>query len=449
MTSRKLPLIEAPAAASRQKPWATRADGASVRRLPVLESVREIDRNTRPIYAVWEVTLRCDLACKHCGSRAGKGRPDELDTAEALGLVDQLADLGVREVSLIGGEVYLRDDWERIAARVAERGMVCGIVTGGRGFDRARAAAAKAAGVEGVSVSVDGLEETHDNLRAARGSHRAALEALGHLAAVGLKRSANTQINRWNLREIPDVLESLIPTGIAAWQVQFTVAMARAADNGAMLLEPYQLIEAMPMVARLKARADEAGVHLWSGNNVGYFGPFERQLYERTQAGHHLSCGAGNSGIGIEANGDIKGCPSLPTADYVGGNIRDFSLREIWEQTAPLRFTRDRSTDELWGFCKSCYYAEDCMAGCSWTAHVLLGRRGNNPYCHHRTLELLKLGKRERITQVERAPGHPFDYGRFELVEEIWQTDERERAERVARGEERWLIDETAATLPR
>ena len=89
------------------------------------------------------------------------------------------------------------------------------------------------------------------------------------------------------------------------------------------------------------------------------------------------------------------------------------------------------------------------MAGCSWTAHVLLGRRGNNPYCHHRTLELLKLGKRERITQVERAPGHPFDSGRFELVEEIWQTDERERAERVARGEERWLIDETAATLPR
>ena len=441
MTKRKLSVV------GPEKSWATRADGASVRRLPVLESVREIDSTTRPIYAVWEITLRCDLACKHCGSRAGKGRPDELDTREALDLVDQLAELGVREVSLIGGEVYLRDDWERIAARVTERGMVCGIVTGGRGFDRARAHAAKAAGVRGVSVSVDGLEATHDNLRGAHGSHSAALEALGHLAAVGLKRSANTQINRWNLREIPCVFESLIPTGIAAWQVQFTVAMARAADNASMLLEPYQLLEAMPMIARLKARADEAGVHLWSGNNVGYFGPFERQLYDRTQAGHHLSCGAGNSGIGIEANGDIKGCPSLPTADYVGGNVRDLSLRQIWEQTTPLRFTRDRTTDELWGFCKDCYYAEDCMAGCSWTAHVLLGRRGNNPYCHHRSLELLKQGRRERIEQVERAPGHPFDYGRFEIIEESWPPAERERAERVVRGEERWLANESAATL--
>lgn len=441
MTQRKLSVL------GPDTPWATRADGASVRRLPVLAPVRDIDRATRPIYAVWEITLRCDLACKHCGSRAGKGRPDELDTREALGLVDQLADLGIREVSLIGGEVYLRDDWQQIAARVKARGMVCGVVTGGRGFDRARAQAAKDAGVDGVSVSVDGLEGMHDHIRGAHGSHRAAIEALGHLREVGIKRSANTQLNRWNLREIPAVLEELIPTGIAAWQVQFTVAMARAADNASMLLEPYQLLEAMPMIARLKARADEVGVQIWSGNNVGYFGPFERLLYENTQTGHHLSCGAGSSGIGIEANGDIKGCPSLPTADYVGGNIRDCSLLEIWEQTAALRFTRDRTTDELWGFCKTCYYAEDCMAGCSWTSHVLLGKRGNNPYCHHRTLELLRVGKRERIERAEAAPGHPFDYGRFDLVLEDWPDQARARAERVVNGDERWLADERAATV--
>ncbi|MBK6923223.1 MAG: hypothetical protein IPH07_37890 [Deltaproteobacteria bacterium] len=46
----------------------------------------------------------CDQACRHCGSRGGHARPDALTTAEALGLVHQLADLGVREVTLIGGE---------------------------------------------------------------------------------------------------------------------------------------------------------------------------------------------------------------------------------------------------------------------------------------------------------------------------------------------------------
>ncbi len=431
------------------RPWATRADGASVRKLPVLAATREVDRVTRPVYAVWEITLRCDLACLHCGSRAGKGRPDELSTEEALRTVDQIAELGVTEVSLIGGEVYLREDWETIARRVKDRGMTCGIVTGGRGFTRERAQAAKDAGVDGVSVSVDGLAPTHDRLRAVHGSHQAAMEALGNLEAVGLRRSANTQINRWNLREIPAVLESLIPTGIFAWQVQFTVAMGRAADHPSMLLEPYQLLEAMPMIARLKERADQAKVRIWSGNNVGYFGPFEKMLYETSQTGHHLSCGAGSSGLGIEANGDVKGCPSLTSADYVGGNLRDHSLVEIWEQTTPLRFTRDRTTEELWGFCKSCYYAEDCLAGCSWTTHVLFGKRGNNPYCHHRTLELLKTGKRERLEQIEAAPGHPFDHGKFGLILEDWTPEERARAERVVRGEEHWLEGESPGTLAR
>jgi hypothetical protein len=57
-----------------------------------------------------------------------------------------------------------------------------------------------------------------------------------------------------------------------------------------------------------------------------------------------------------------------------------------------------------------------CKAGCTWTTSVLFGRAGNNPYCHHRALELSKQGLRERIAQVEQAPGTPFDHGRFELI---------------------------------
>ena len=78
---------------------------------------------TRPIYAVWEITLACDLACRHCGSRAGRARPDELSTEECLDLVRQLAELGVREVTLIGGEAYLRADWLEIVAAIRAHGM--------------------------------------------------------------------------------------------------------------------------------------------------------------------------------------------------------------------------------------------------------------------------------------------------------------------------------------
>lgn len=387
------------------------------RMLPLLDP-REKDARYRPIYAVWEITLACDLACRHCGSRAGHDRPDELTTEECLDLVDQMAELGVQEVSLIGGEAYLRDDWIQIIRRIRERGMMALLTTGGRGLDPERARAAAAAGLQSTSVSVDGLEETHDRLRGVKGSHRSAFEAFKNLRDAGVRVSANTQINRLSMPELPAVLESIIEAGIHSWQIQLTVAMGRAADEPEILLQPYDLLQLFPMLADLKKRCDEAKVRLWPGNNIGYFGPYESVFRGTMPRGHMASCGAGRATLGIEADGAIKGCPSLPTERWTGGNIRDSSLRDIWERTEPLRYTRDRTVEDLWGYCRSCYYADTCRAGCTWTGFVLFGKPGNNPYCHHRALEMEREGKRERIVRVGEAPGLPFDHGLYDVIVE-------------------------------
>lgn len=388
------------------------------RELHLADEVRALDAQARPILAVWEITLACDLACGHCGSRAGRARPDELTTAEALDLVDQLAELGVVEVVLIGGESYLRADWCELIARIAERGMQPLITTGGRGMTPERARAAAAAGLVSASVSLDGLEATHDLQRGVRGSFAAALESLRNLREAGIPVSANTQINALSWRELPALLELLIEHGIHSWQIQLTVAMGRAADHPDWLLQPYQLLELFPMIGELAARCREADVLLWPGNNVGYFGPYETALRGTTPRGHHVGCGAGVWGIGIEADGTIKGCPSMATATWGSGNVRDARLVDIWERAAPMRFNRGRGVESLWGYCASCYYADTCKAGCTWTSEALLGKPGNNPMCHHRALEMQRAGKRERLVQIEQAPGEPFDQGRFELIVE-------------------------------
>jgi radical SAM protein with 4Fe4S-binding SPASM domain len=402
------------------------------RSLPLADAARAVDAKWRPIYAVWEITLRCDLACRHCGSRAGRERPEELTTAEALDLVAQMAELGVKEVTLIGGEAYLREDWTDIARSVRSHGMQCSITTGGRGLSIERARAAKAAGVQSVSVSIDGLRDTHDTLRGVVGSFDSAIDAMHNLREVGIPVAANTQVNRLSLPEIEPIFDVLAGERIHGWQVQLTVAMGRAADETALLLEPYQVIDFMPRFARLKARADALKIRVWPGNNIGYFGPHESTLRSFMPNKHSGSCGAGRATLGIEANGDVKGCPSLPTADYVGGNIRDHALLDIWERAAPLRFTRERTVDDLWGFCRSCYYADACLAGCSWTTHVLFGKPGNNPFCHHRALELMQGGRRERLERVVAAQGTPFDYGRFEIIEEAWPAEELVRFRAMA-----------------
>jgi radical SAM protein with 4Fe4S-binding SPASM domain len=401
--------------ARRSLPLAPKA-GRSLRHLPLAPEARDRDRAYRPIYAVWELTLKCDLACRHCGSRAGRTRPDELSTAECLDLVGQMAALGVLEVTVIGGEAYLRDDWVEIITAIRAAGMSCSMTTGGRGLTAERAAAAAAAGLQSVSISIDGREATHDRLRGVAGAYRSALDAASNLRRAGVRVTVNTQINKLSMAELPDVLDTVVAMGARAWQIQLTVAMGRAADAPDVLLQPEDLLELFPQLAALKARCDQAGVVLWPGNNIGYFGPYESVLRGTLPRGHMSSCGAGCSTLGIEADGAIKGCPSLQTLPWTGGNIRDASLQDIWQRSAPLRYMRDRTVDDLWGYCRDCYYADACRAGCTWTGFSLFGKPGNNPMCHHRALEMRRQGKRERLVQVESAPGAPFDNGRFEIV---------------------------------
>jgi radical SAM protein with 4Fe4S-binding SPASM domain len=281
-----------------------------------------------------------------------------------------------------------------------------------------RAADAARAGLVSASVSLDGLRETHDRQRGVAGSFDAALAAMASLRDAGIGVSANTQINRLSLHELPELLETIIAHGAHSWQIQLTVAMGRAADHADWLLQPYDLLELFPMLDRLAARCRDADVRLWPGNNIGYFGPYESALRGTLTRGHHVGCGAGVWGLGIEADGTIKGCPSLATAGWTGGNVRDAQLVDIWERGAAMRYIRDRTVDDLWGFCRTCYYADECRGGCTWTAESLLGKPGNNPMCHHRALEMQRMGKRERLVQIEKPPGLPFDQGRFELIVE-------------------------------
>ena len=387
------------------------------RMLPLAVAARPQDA-VRPIYCVWELTLACDLACRHCGSRAGKARPDELSTEQCLDLVRQLAELDVKEVSLIGGEAYLRDDWIAVIEAITRLGMLANLTTGGRGLTLERARAARRAGLKDASVSIDGLEVCHDRLRGVSGSFRAAVDAMDNLRTAGISVANNTQINRLTLPDLPGELEVLLAHGSRAWQLHLTVPMGRAVDEPDVLLQPYDLLELFPLLPRLKARAEQAGMRIWRGNSLGYFGPYEAELSAWLPDQHARGCGAGRNVLGIEADGTVKGCPSLTTDKWASGNLRDASLKDIWERGGPIRYTRDRTVDDLWGYCRDCYYNDTCRAGCTWMSDTLLGRPGNNPFCHHRALEMQRAGKRERIERVEAAPGTPFDAGRFRLIVE-------------------------------
>ena len=406
------------------------------RRLPIVESlppgrgrrVLPAPRGAvqRPGLAVWEFTLACDQRCKACGPRAGEARPGELSTDEALRLCDELAELGVGEVVLIGGEAYLRNDVLLVIRKIRERGMTCSMTTGGLGLTRQRAEALAEAGLQTVSVSIDGLEASHELLRGSPGGWRRCFEALAHARAAGMTIAANTQINRHSWRELPALLELLASAGVRAWQMFLTMPHGNAADHPELLLQPYDMLELFEIVDRVIDRCQQLNVRFWPGNNLGYFGPHEGKIRRLLQSdGHYKGCAAGRTGLGIEADGTIKPCPSVGGPPNEGGNWRDHGLRALWERAPEIRYIEHRTLDDLWGYCRECYYADTCMAGCTAMSEPLLGRPGNNPYCHHRAIEMQRMGLRERVEQVAAASGQPFDHGLFRLIREPADPHER------------------------
>src|SRR5829696_8232595 len=191
-----------------------RADAVPVRYAALDDIVNRI-----PVSVVWEITLACDLACSHCGSRAGHRRRDELSTTEALDLDAQIAELGTRDVGLIGGEAYLRKDWLEIIAAIRAAGMRCDLQTGGRNLTEDRVASAAAAGLCGVGISIDGLGATHDKIRGFPGSYARAIEALRRVRAHGLSAAVNSQINAYTLPQLRELMDVIIEAGATNWQL--------------------------------------------------------------------------------------------------------------------------------------------------------------------------------------------------------------------------------------
>jgi len=376
-----------------------------------------VSRRPSPTLAVWAFTQACDQACVACGPRSGKSLRNELTTEESLRLVEELAEMGVGEVILIGGEAYLRPDFLLVIRAIRQRGMKASMTTGGYGFTAQHIEAAVEAGLQLVSFSIDGLEDTHDELRRREGSWARAFEGIAHVKRAGATACANTQINRRTLSQIVPLADRLGEAGIASWQMFLTIPHGGAADHPGLVLQPYMMLDVFEEVERMLERCRAHGVVVWPGNNLGYFGPLETALRRAMSVkAYYPGCQAGLSGLGIEADGSIKSCPSLGGAENTGGSWREHGLKAIWERAPQMRRIEKRTRKDLWGFCGDCYYAEPCMGGCTATSEPIFGKPGNNPFCHHRALELDKQGMRERLVHVEPASGMPFDHGRFDLV---------------------------------
>ena len=119
-----------------------------------------------PRACVWELTLACNLRCKHCGSIAGSKRADELSLDECMRVAGELVELGCRRVTLSGGEPTMYPGWHEVGRRLVELGARVNLISNGLTWSAKHIEQAQKAGLCGAAFSIDGFEKEHDEFRA-------------------------------------------------------------------------------------------------------------------------------------------------------------------------------------------------------------------------------------------------------------------------------------------
>ena len=331
-----------------------------------------------PRVAVWEITFKCNMNCLHCGTKAGEARETELSTEEALSLCDELARLGCEVMILSGGEPLLRPDWPQLARRVKSNGIKLGMITNGYLVTPEIARQMKEIGFGTVGVSFDGNEEVHNKIRRKRDSYEKVINAFRCLVQAGVRCCAVSQISGYNLGLLEEMRQILIANKVNAWQPQMTQLTGRMRDESSQkILTGNDISILAEYVASIKNKPE---LTVDTGENIGYYNHLEATLRD----GYGFAgCHAGLRVIGIESNGNIKGCLSMPE-EFVEGNIRQRSLTEIWNDPELFAYNRKFSKDLATGFCRECPYLEQCRAGCGCTAYASSGNRYDNRFCLYR-----------------------------------------------------------------
>lgn len=308
--------------------------------------------------AVWEITLACPFSCLYCGSKAGKARQGELTTAECLSVAEQLGELGCRRVSLIGGEVFMRRDWKVITDALVRNGIRVNIITNGFLFTEDILTYLKTAGIESVSVSVDGPKEVHDRYRQ-EGSFDRALAAVDTLSGAGIPVSVITTIHSGNIGGLEELRDELKDRGIFAWQLQSCSPMGNASDGMDCVIDPLRVIRFV------EENTESLPFSVGVADNIGYFSSSEGSVRgNRSGRAFFRGCSAGISVIGIDSIGNVRGCESMYDERFNEGNVRERSLKDIWEDENAFSYNRRFEPSMLTGKCAECEMGIYCAGGC-------------------------------------------------------------------------------------
>jgi len=333
-----------------------------------------------PFLVVWDFTHRCNLKCKHCYSNSGATSETELNTKEALDVVDQLADYGVTALAFSGGEPLAREDFFKVASHAAKRGLYVSLATNGTMLTKENVRKLKQAQVNYVEVSIDGATaQTHDSFRGVTGAFEKAVAGLKNCVEANLCACIATTATKGNINEMPGILDlaeeigaqrftyfNFVPTGRGKMHYDQDLSPEEREKLMLYLLNRMSkgckttILTTAPQLARVALQCQGT-----RGTGEVTLSMAHMQTARVSKKAVPLGdfiggCGAGRLYCSLSPNGDVHPCVFFPINV---GSLKTSKFGEIWLKSNLFNELRDRrNLKDACGKCRYTYICGGCRA---------------------------------------------------------------------------------------
>jgi len=272
-----------------------------------------------PIFVAWDITYKCNLNCFFCDRQTiyrDKLNKD-LGLSKAKTVVDNLADADVMTLGITGGEPLLRNDLEELAKYAKDKGLIVTLSTNGTLVTRSRAQRLVNS-FHSISISLDGLSDTHDKVRGKEGAYDKAIQGLKHLSTTNPRVSAigvNFVLNKLNFQELRKVFDTVKNIGIDYFFIQPVIG------SGSWVIPEDAINSSIEQILEMKSN-------------------YRRHISQSYYFINHISdyitgtvpklCDAGRLYLAVNNEGKLFLCPGLPrTKETYIGSLLQHSMVDL------------------------------------------------------------------------------------------------------------------------
>jgi radical SAM protein with 4Fe4S-binding SPASM domain len=272
-----------------------------------------------PVKASIELTMACDLRCRHCYAEAGLPMQNEMNTTDVLTVLKKLHDAGTRKLIFTGGDPLVRNDFFQILDYCKDRFLIQ-IFTNGYRLDAETCnKLAKYGNIQSIQISIDGPNaKSHEYIRVISGSFERAVNGAEMLSKKGVAIAIAMMVAPFNINQIENTLNLAISVGAKLFRVGKIALQGRAKDpNWELNGELFNFVE--KKLDQFSAKyGDVIKIERWESQLLG------ENIHKET-----INCGAGYASICISPTGEVRPCETIVEDQFILGNILHQSIEDI------------------------------------------------------------------------------------------------------------------------